>query len=164
MNETYIEQIVNCNPPKGAGLIKALLLVACVISVILIIIPYVGVFLTAGIIIFTIFKFRSYDYEFEYSFMGSELDVDKIIAKSKRKKMGTFNFNKTELVAPIDSQEAMRLERSNYKTFNYTSNKEDAKVYVAYVMNNNETVRMLFEPNEKMLAAISYVAPRKVII
>lgn len=164
MNEHYIEQIVACNPPKNSGLVKALLLVLCGVSMILILIPYVGAFLIAGIIAFTIIKFRSYDYEYEYIYMDGELDVDKIIARSKRKRMNSFDFKKLEIMAPVGSQEALRLEYSKYKTFDYTSNTPDAKVYVAYVMNNNETVRLLFEPSEKLIKEINYISPRKVIM
>lgn len=164
MSDGFVEQIVPCNPPKSAALVKILLGILCGISLVFFFIPYVGAFITAAVIVFTVFKFRSYDYEYEYSFMSGELDVDKIIARSKRKRMNTFDFNRMELVAPKDSQEAMRLERGQYKTFDYTSNMPDAKVYVAYVMNNNEVVRVFFEPNEKMLDAIKYISPRKVII
>lgn len=164
MSEGYVEQILACDPPKGSGLVKTLLSILCGVSIIFLFIPYVGAFIMAAIIIFTIFKFRSYNYEYEYSFMSGELDVDKIIAKSKRKRMGTFDFNRMELVAPKGSQEALRLEHGQYKTFDYTSNKPDAEVYVGYAMNNNEIVRIYFEPNKKMLAALSYISPRKVII
>ncbi len=164
MSENYVEQIVTCHPPKSAGAVKALLVVLCVLSCVLILIPYIGAFLIAGIIIFTIFKFRSYNYEYEYIYMDGELDVDKIIAKSKRKRMNTFDFKRLELMAPVDSQEALRLERGNYKTFDYTSNMPESKVYVAYVMNNNETVRLLFEPEERLVKEINYISPRKVII
>lgn len=164
MSDNYIEQIVDCNPPKSAGLVKVLLVLGCVVSVIFFLIPYVGAFLTAAVIIFTVLKFRSYDFEYEYSYMSGELDIDKIIAKSKRKRLNSFDFNKAELVAPKDSQEALRLEHSQYRTYDYTSNKEDAKVYVAYPMCNNEIVRIYFEPNEKMLQSLNYILPRKVII
>lgn len=164
MGDSFVEQIVPCNPPKSAMGIKILLGVLCGISLVFFFIPYIGAFITAAVIILTIFVFRNYDYEYEYSFMSGELDVDKIIARSKRKRMNTFDFNRMELVAPKGSQEAMRLEHGQYKTFDYTSNMPGAKVYVAYVMNNNEVVRVFFEPNDKMLDAIKYISPRKVII
>ncbi|MGN0159870.1 MAG: DUF6106 family protein [Lachnospiraceae bacterium] len=163
MGDNYVEQIVTCRPPKSAGFIKVGLVVCCVLSVLFILIPYVGFFLTAGVIVFTVIIFRSFDYEYEYSFMGGELDVDKIIQKSRRKRMNTFDFNRMELVAPIDSQEALRMEHGNYKTFDYTSNMPDARVYVGYAMCNNELVRICFEPNDKMLKELEYISPRKVI-
>lgn len=164
MGENYIEQIVACKPPKSAGVVKALLILLCVLSFVFILIPYVGVFLIAAVIVFTVFKFQSYNYEYEYAYMDGELDVDKIITKSKRKRMNSFDFKRLEIVAPADSQEALRLENSKYRTFDYTSNMPDARVYVAYVMNNDEMVRLLFEPNEALLKEINYISPRKVIM
>lgn len=164
MSENYIEQIVACKSPKGTGTVKVLLVVLCVLSCVLILIPYIGAFLIAGVIIVTILVFRSYNYEYEYTYVDGELDVDKIIARSRRKKMNSFDFKRLELVAPVGSQEALRLEHGKYKTFNYTSNMPDARVYAAYVMSNNEMVRLLFEPNDSMLKEISYISPRKVIM
>lgn len=163
MSDKYIEQIVPCNPPKSSVFVKAALIVLCVVSLSFLLIPVAGILMIAAVVAFTIYKFQSYDYEYEYSYMNGELDVDKIIMKSRRKKLESFDFKKVELVAPVDSQEALRLEHGQYKTFDYTSNKEGHKVYVAYVMNHNATVRLLFEPNEDMLQEINYIAPRKVI-
>lgn len=164
MHDTYIEKIVKCKPPKSAGIVKVLMIILCILSIVFILIPYVGVFLIAAVIVATVFVFKKYDYEYEYSFIGGELDVDKIIARSKRKRLGTFDFHRTELVAPVGSQEALRLEMGKYKTFSYVSNMEDATVYVAYTMNNNEMVRLFFEPSEEMLKEIEYICPRKVIM
>ncbi|MGN0515007.1 MAG: DUF6106 family protein [Lachnospiraceae bacterium] len=164
MNDNFVEQIVECRATGKDTAIKVLMVVFSIISFIFLLIPYIGIFLTAAVIVATFFVFRNSNYEYEYSFVGGELDVDKIIARSRRKKVGSFDFNRVELVAPVDSQEAMRLEHNNYKVINVTSNKADAKVYAAFVMNNNEIVKLLFEPDEKMLGAISYIAPRKVIL
>lgn len=164
MGDNFVEQIVACRAPKSAGVKKAGLILLCVVSLLFILIPYVGLFLTAGVVVFTVFQFQSFDYEYEYSFMAGELDVDKIINKSRRKRLNTFDFNRMELVAPIESQEALRLEHSSYKTFDYTSNMPDAKIYVGYAMCNNEMVRIYFEPNEKMLKEMEYISPRKVIL
>lgn len=163
MSDKYIEQIVACNPPKSSAFVKFALVVLCAISVLFLMIPYVGIFMMVGVIVATVLKFQNYDYEYEYTYMNGELDVDKIIMKSRRKKMESFDFKKVELVAPVDSQEALRLANNPYKTFDYTSNMPDAKVYVAYVMNNNATVRLMFEPNEELLNEINYIAPRKVV-
>lgn len=163
MGDTYYEQIVACNPPKTAGIEKAGLILLCVLSFFFIFIPYIGIFLTAGVIVFVVFRFQNQDFEYEYSFVNGELDVDKIIAKSRRKSMGTFVFKQIELMAPVGANEALRLENSKYKTFKFVSNAPDARVYVAYVMKDKEMVRVYFEPNDEIVGAISYLNPRKVI-
>lgn len=164
MGDNFVEQIVECRPPKSANLIKAFMLALCAVSLIFLIIPYIGVFLTAIVIVVTIFVFRNYNYEYEYAYLSGELDVDKIIARSKRKRMASFDFNRLELVAPQGSQEDLRLEHNRYRTYNFTSNMPDARVYAAYTMKDNEMVKLLFEPNEKLLKELQYLAPRKVIL
>lgn len=164
MGDNFIEQIVECRPPKSAGLVKALLIVMCVVSFVFLLIPYVGAFLTAIVIVVTIFVFRRYNYEYEYAYLDGELDVDKIIAKSKRKRMASFDFKRVELVAPLGSQEDLRLEHNKYRTYNYTSNMPEARVYVAYTMKDNEMVKLLFEPNDRLLKELQYIAPRKVVL
>ncbi len=163
MGDLYYEQIVTCKPPKTAGIEKAGLILLCVLSFLFIFIPYVGIILTVGVIVFAVFRFQNYDFEYEYSFVDGELDVDKIVAKSRRKRMGTFVFKQIELMAPVNSNEALRLQNSRYKTFSFVSNLPDAKVYVAYVMKDKETVRLYFEPSDEIVKEISYLNPRKVI-
>lgn len=164
MGDNFIEQIVECRPPKSAGIIKALLIVMCIVSFVFLLIPYVGGFFTAIVIVVTVFIFRRYNYEYEYSYLDGEMDVDKIIARSKRKKMASFDFKRVELVAPQGSQEDLRLEHNKYRTYNYTSNISGAKVYAAYTMKDNEMVKLLFEPNDRLLKELQHIAPRKVVL
>lgn len=164
MGDNFVEQIVVCRPPKSADFIKVMMVVLCVVSLVFLMIPYVGAFLTAIVIVVTVFVFRNFNYEYEYAYLSGELDVDKIIARSRRKRMASFDFNRVELVAPRGSQEDLRLEHNRYRTYNFTSNMPDAKVYAAYTMKDNEMVKLLFEPNEKLLKELQYIAPRKVIL
>ena len=43
------------------------------------------------------------DLEYEYLFVNGELDIDKIMAKSKRKKAKTVDLTEADLIAPLDS-------------------------------------------------------------
>ena len=163
MQDSYIEEIVKCNPPSTAGATKVLMIIMCFASIFVWFVPVLGMIATAVCIGLTVWVFRNFDYEYEYTYTENTLDVDKIIAKSGRKKLGSFDFSRLELMAPVNSQEALRLERADYKTYDYRSNTEGAKVYVAYPMLDNAVVRVLFEPSEKLCNAIEYSAPRKVI-
>lgn len=163
MNETYIEQIIVRKPPKSAGTVKVLLLLLCIISFVMVLLPYgTGLVAIALVIAFTVFKFRSYNLEYEYSYLDGELDVDRIICKSSRKKCASFDFKKLELMAPLGSQSELRLSHRKYKEYDYSSGDTSAKRYAAYVMKDNETVKLIFEPNEEMLKSIDYIARGKV--
>ncbi len=43
------------------------------------------------------------DLEYEYLFVNGEMDIDMVMAKSKRKKAKTVNIREADLVAPLDS-------------------------------------------------------------
>lgn len=163
MNETYLEQIVIYHPPKSAGVVKAVLVLLCIVSFVMVILPYgIGFIAIALLIVFTVVKFRSYDCEYEYSYLNGELDVDRIICRSSRRRMGTFDFTKLELMAPLGSQRELRLAHKKHKEFDYSSGETNATKYVAYVMKDQETVRLVFEPKEELIAAIGNIARGKV--
>lgn len=163
MNETYLEQIVVYHPPRSAGVVKALLVVLCMASFVMVLLPYgIGYIAIALLIAFTVVKFRSYDCEYEYLYLNGELDVDRIISRSSRRRMGTFDFTKLELMAPVGSQRELRLAHKKHKEFDYSSGETKTTKYAAYVMKDQETVRLIFEPKEEMIAAIENVARGKV--
>ena len=62
------------------------------------------------------------DLEYEYLFVNGEMDIDMVMAKSKRKKAKTVNIREADLVAPLDSH---RLDyynsNSKMKTLDYSS-------------------------------------------
>lgn len=163
MNETYLEQIIERTPPKSAGLVKALLVLLCIFSCVMVLLPYgIGLVAMALVIAFTVWKFRSYNVEYEYSYLNGELDIDKITCRSSRKKCGTFDFTKLELMAPVGSQSDLRLSHKKYKEFDYSSGNTDNRKYAAYVMKDQETVKLIFEPDEDMYKAIQYLSRGRV--
>lgn len=161
MNEFFVEQIVKWTPTKKDRLVKIMLILLCVISLVMLFLPF-GFLVVLGVIIFTVFVLRDYDREYEYSFVDGELDVDKIICKSSRKKCGSFDFRRLEMMAPLGSQSDMRYSHKKYREYDYSSGDTEHEKYVAYVMKENETVRLVFEPNEEMIRAINYIAKGKV--
>ena len=45
------------------------------------------------------FKLPSLDLEYEYLYVNGELDIDKIMSKQKRKRVGSYDMKKVEIVA-----------------------------------------------------------------
>lgn len=163
MNEVFVEQIIERKPPRTAGLIKGMLILLCIVSLVMVILPYgIGLIVIAAVIVFTVITIRNFDLEYEYAFVEGELDVDKIVCKSSRKRCASFDFKKLECMAPMGSQSDLRLIGKRYKEFDFSSNDPEQPKYVAYVMKENETVRLIFEPNEEMVEAINYISRGKV--
>ena len=61
-----------------------------------------------------LFYFPGTDLEFEYLFVNGELDIDKIMAKSKRKRVKSLNITECDIMAPLNSHR-MDYYNSNQK-------------------------------------------------
>lgn len=110
---------------------------------------------------FTVFVFRYYNAEYEYSLVDGELTVDRIMARTRRKRCGVYDLSKAELVAKTGSQDALRMEHRQLRTHDYTSN-EGNEAVVIYTFNvNNEMERLLIEPSESMLEAVKETVPKQ---
>lgn len=160
-----VEQIIKVKAPKQSILFKVIMILACILAVTTI--PStktMGLLLVVILVIFTVFVFRYYKAEYEYSLMDGELTVERIMARTSRKRCGVYAIKKATLVAKPDCQDALRLEHMDYRTNSYTRGEADTSgVVVIYTYNdNNEMERLYIEPDEKMLEAISECVGRGV--
>lgn len=159
MNEYYIEQRV-----KQKTTTKTLLkMVGIVIS------GFVGLYLAMVFpILFMLavpyFAFSIYfatrcNYEFEYLYFQGSLDIDRISAKSSRKRLMTVDVKEIEVLAPTGSHELKRY--ANVKTLDCSSN-TGAKTYELVATRKGQLVRIIFEPEQKLVDGIRLITPRKV--
>lgn len=158
-----IEQIVVVKQPQKAMLYKALMIVACCVSAIFVVYA-IGVLSTAILVVLTFMLFRYYDAEYEYTYVEKNLDVDRIMARSSRKRLGSYDFSKMEIMAYAGHDKLGTYDRMNCKTYNYASGFNPDKEYIVYLNNNSEMVKLVFEPNEKMVEAIRKIDSRKVFV
>lgn len=162
MNDFYTEQLVKRKTTGKVMLAKAGLIILTLVSLILLLKTPFALILTMVLIALDIFLFRNMDLEYEYLFVNGELDVDKIIARSKRKKVFSANVEELELLAPTGSSE-LRLVQAE-KTYNYSSIAEGRKTYELIVSQKGQKIKVIFEPNDTILNGFKTLAPRKVII
>lgn len=163
MNEV-VEYIVKKQEPKSAILVKAGLISMCAIvffGLVLTLDQFMLLAFVAAVFI-AVMIFRNYNMEYEYIWFDGELQVDKIIAKSSRRKGNTFNFARLEVMAPVGHSSLLRLENGGYKVMDYSANDPELVTYSAFVMCNNELVNLVFNPNEKLVQAIKYANQQKV--
>ena len=164
MENFSVEQIIKIKPPAYAKVLKILLAVLAVISIVFIFVTYLGVILVALFAAASIIVSKYYNYEFEYTLVESELTIDRIMAKSYRKRCGTYNLARMDVLAPAGSDKLLSFEGRGCKKYNFTSNNEDAQVYVLYAPENNAMVCVLFEPDERLKDALWRIAPSKVTL
>ena len=161
MGEFYTEQLVKRNTAVKDKLLKVLLIVLIILSLPLVLGYKFGFILLVLLVAVTVLVFMRTDVEYEYLYYNGDLDVDIIYRKSRRKRVFSMNVNEMEMLAPADSIEVKHYDR--VKTEDYSSGRKDADKYAMIVSKNGAKVRIIFEPNEKVVEDLFYKAPRKVI-
>lgn len=107
------------------------------------------------------FIYMNANLEYEYLYVDKELTIDKVMAKSKRKKAAAFDMEKMEIMAPLNSHQLDSYKNRNVKTVDYSSG-EEKQPDLRYAFYYDGKQKVIFEPNEEMVKAIQMIAPRKV--
>lgn len=104
--------------------------------------------------------------EWEYTYVDAELDVDKIFNRARRKRVGTYEIKKAEIIAPANSH---RLDYHNnnkkMKVMDCTSlfPERQKNVYAMIIEDDKYgMLKVLFEPSQDMITDMSRRAPRTV--
>lgn len=121
MFDIAVEQIVKVKPPKTAVIYKALLIIGCIVAATTI--PQTrtfGIIVLALFAVMTFLVFQYYNAELEYSMVDDTLTIDRIMAKSARKRCGVYTLSRAKLVARADSQDALRMNHMDVKTYDYS--------------------------------------------
>lgn len=161
MNETYYEIMV---AKKKSPLLKVAQIVTAIMAVFFALTMFTG--LIWGIVAAAVLGVACYfitlhnAVEFEYLYVDKELQIDRILARSNRKRMETLDLNELEILAPVRSHELDRYRNQNYKKADYSSGEEvnEQKKYMLIVNDK----QIIFEPTEELVKTIHMFAPRKV--
>lgn len=105
------------------------------------------------------------DLEYEYLFVNGELDIDKVMAKTKRKKVISLDLTQADLIAPVNSH---RMDYYNgnqkMKTMDYSSGNPEHKRFAVITRVGTDACRVIIEPDERMAQSIKNSAPSKVFL
>lgn len=165
MNESYKELLVK----KDRGPKEILIRVACVIPTILVgllMLLTVNIIFFIALIAFGVldyFVFQWTDIEFEYLYLDKEISVDKIMAKTRRKKLLTIDVNKIEIIAPEKSHQLDSYRNRQTKVTDLSAGHDlpDQKLYWVFYEGNQ---KFLMNLTEDFAKTIKGVAPRKVFM
>jgi len=162
------ECLVKRKAPGYSMLVKGALIAICILLLCSAFLFVESWFLIAAavMIVVSIWVFKYYNMEFEYEYIDKELSIDRILDVSYRSHMATFDFNTLLCMAPIGSSYLMAYEGQGLREYNYSSMDElsETQVYVAIVNLRGEKVKLIFEPDEKILDAIKAENSSKVYI
>lgn len=163
MSESYVELLVKKKKTPKDSILKGLMIAGIVILVLIgLVIPLVLIAAIAlGVLAY--FKMPGLDLEFEYLYVNGELDIDKIMSKVKRKRVGSFDISKAEMIAPVKSHELDYYRQSkDLKVVDCSSGEDHANVYGMVIKDEKGMKLVLFEPNQEILDDMRRIAPRKV--
>ena len=165
MNDDYIEYMIKRNNTMtglAARVGSIVFVVVCVMMY-----PFLN-FVAFGISIIAAYlvryTFQTTNVEFEYIYFAGECQIDKIMAKRKRKSCMKVELEKVEIIAPEGNEALRSYANKDCVTKKFVSGEPDAKKYVMYERKDSDLIKIVFEPNERMLKAMQAHSPRKVII
>lgn len=162
MSETYVECLVkHKNSIVGTILKWVLILITAFFGFF----GIMGVTIALVIAVVTgilayIVSLRS-NLEYEYLYFDKEITIDKIMNKSKRKRIEVLEVDRMEIIAPIKSHHLDSYRNRNLKTTDYSIG-EEKQPDNRFVMYYNGERRIIMSPSPEFLKAIRTVAPRKV--
>lgn len=166
MSDVYVECLVKQKQSVLWKVVRVLLIILGVFCILLCVLPLgmltiilfiVGIALFVGAYLVKLFT----DLEYEYIYVDKEISVDKVMAKSRRKRVATYTINRMEAFAPINSYHLDAYKNRNVKTIDYSIGEElmPDKRYALYYEGN---IRLLLSPSEELVKVMKNVAPRKV--
>lgn len=108
--------------------------------------------------------------EYEYIVTNNEMDIDQIMAKKGRKRLATIDFKQMVIMAAVDDPDftAEYNNKGERKIIDVTGDKSKGGIYFidtsTKIKDGEHAVRILFQPNEKILDAAWKFNPRNVHI
>lgn len=153
--------------------VKVVFCVIIIIGVVLIMpgivqIPFVGVILflvCAGIIYLLYNIIISIKLEYEYTFTNGALDVDKIIAAKRRKRITSLNARSIEIMASVRSSEVDKYANDrSIKRYYACTSIDDPDTYFVIYSDDKKKYMLLFNPNNEIKDGFRRLNPQKVFL
>ena len=161
MSDTYVECLVKAKAPMWGRFLKILLiLLTAVFAVAMLLMPY-AILLAVAAGVGAYFSGYLTDVEYEYLYLDKGLVVDKVMAKSKRKRIATYTVDRIEIFAPIKSYHLDNYRNRTAKVLDYSVG-EELQPDRRYAMYYEGGQKILLNPSEEMVKAMKNVAPRKI--
>ena len=170
-NDSIYEQLIKIQPTKRDWLLTAGIWVAAFILVYGAVLTafrtpaLLGLMLMAIILIFwgAVKLAARLNIEYEAIIVNNEMDIDKIIAKSSRKRMITVKLNGVEELGSFNSQTAARLNGKRFDFKLICSNPAAEALYIIYRHPKKGLCLVVLEKSERLEAELLRSVPRTVV-
>ncbi len=164
MSDSYVECMVARSKNGFMCFLKYLCIILAVVTGLMglmgiVVLLFVAVAFALG----AYFASTYAEVEYEYLYIDKELSIDRILAKSKRKRVATFEMDKIEIMAPLKSWHLDSFKNRTFTEVDYSSGIENMPE-TRYLFYYNGEKKVIFEPNEAMVKIMRNAAPRKVFV
>jgi len=163
MNESYVECMVAAKASSLFLFLKYLSIGLCVVCFLASFVYGALFFAAVAFGVAAYFVGMYVDVEYEYLYLDKEIVVDKVLHKSKRKRVATYEVDKIEIMAPLKSYHLDSFKNRTFKEVDISSGIA-GQPEVRYVFYYNGEQKVIFEPNEALVKCVKNVAPRKVFM
>ena len=165
MNDSYAECLVRRKIPMYSNVVNIVMGVVTVICVLLAlstnVIGMILLLVSGGV---TYLLYRNSRVEYEYLYVDKILSIDKILGRAKRKSAWEGKMDEIQVIALSSSHGLDEYKQAGSKVLDFSSQLPGAKTYTAVIRTGAETVKLIFEPDDKMLQCFRQTAPRKVFL
>ena len=162
MSDAYVECLVKAKKSMVGSILRVLLIM---IAVICLLAAFIGIILAfipmilAGVGAYFVNLYS--DLEYEYLYLDKELTVDKVMAKSKRKRVATYSLDRMEIFAPIKSYRLDNYKNRDVKVKDYSIG-EEQQPDLRYAMYYEGGEKIILSPSPDLVKIMKNAAPRKV--
>ncbi|MCI7812478.1 MAG: DUF6106 family protein [Lachnospiraceae bacterium] len=166
MGDLYSELLIKRKTPLIEQIAKIVMIVGTAASVLLYLLTLQWVFLIVfiALAVADYFLIPGFNLEYEYLYVNGELDIDKIMSKTKRKRVCSLNLTeKLEIMAPLSSHalDSYR-NRKDMKVSDYSSGVENKAQFGLVMQDERGKFMVIIEPDDVIINDIKRIAPRKV--
>ncbi|MCL2199945.1 MAG: DUF6106 family protein [Defluviitaleaceae bacterium] len=162
MGDVFKEQIVKRQSTFRDMLIKACLVILVLLVGLIVLInsPQLGVLVIFALGFGARFLMSYLSVEYEYVFTNGELDIDIIYDRARRKRVFSSHVKQIEIMAHIDDKNHEGAFGSAQETRDYSGGVPGPNTYVFLIAHESKKLKVIIEPNDKMLKAISTTLTR----
>lgn len=166
--DTFIEKLVARKKTAKDSLLTAGILVAAIFLIMLSLTVKVinqlglGIFLAAGLIYLGYRLVQARNVEYEYIVTNGDLDIDRIVAQRKRKRIFSASCKEFDVLSPVKSNSFSQSVQSIKNRIDASSSIDSPDAYFATLNYKGEKTVVIFEPDERMLNNFKIYIPRKI--
>lgn len=166
MSDVFIEQLIKQQDSTKTKALKVLIvfcaLIVFLIGFVFLLTPFgtVAMLVMCGVGYLSFLLFSGLSLEYEYIYTNGEIDIDRISAKRKRKRITTVKITNFDMFDKYN-EEKLKGQSFDVRIMACTSTTDENTYYATFHGKESKRCLLVFTPNDRLLAQISLIAKRK---